>query len=104
SLARHARDLSEHKLIRDQISQHGYGEVGKGFDDLLQTVGFFEVFGHETSSECCRAGETPPLRDRFSHGRSFRSLMMCSMVSTTLAASESSIFTGTTASGLSTDR
>ena len=44
--ARHARNFAEDELVGHQIAQHRDGELGEGFDDLLQAVGFFGMFGH----------------------------------------------------------
>ena len=79
-----ARDFAEDKLVSDQVAKDRNRNLGKRFDDLYQPVGFFGVLTH---------------REGFSHARRLRSSMTRNMVSTALAASSNSIFTGTTATG-----
>src|SRR5580692_1954312 len=46
SFSRHARDLSEDKLVCDQVSDHGDGDLWERFDDLSQPLGLSGMFGH----------------------------------------------------------
>jgi len=48
--ARHARDLSDDKLIRNHVAENGYREPGEGLDDLAEMVDGLGRAGHEVTS------------------------------------------------------
>jgi hypothetical protein len=48
--ARDARNLAEHELVGYQIRKNRNGELGKRFDDLMETTVFLKMFCHQCSS------------------------------------------------------
>src|SRR5207248_11021951 len=83
--ARDPRNLSEHELIGDQVSEYGNRGLGKGFHDFSEAIGFFGMPSHR--------------KDDFLMPRGCRSAITRNMASKALSASAKSILTGTTDSG-----
>ena len=93
SLAGNARNLSKNKFVCNQVPDKRDRHLGKRFNDPPEPLGLLMIHTHLLPKPMTF------LSTRFSHAECRRSLIMRSMVSTALAASISSILTGSTVRG-----